>query len=311
MQQSALDIIAADTALASVSSDIARLTRLALRIAASPVARAQLPVGASRFGGAPDVPPHFAWPALRAAPLAFLAQLDLAEVAAALTNAALTNAAAALTNAAAPGNAAAASGTAPAHALPAAGSLLFFYDAQRQTYGADPADRDGWRVLYHAGDPRQLARVTPPPALPPAAQLPPCALTFAPELCLPPPEMVAALGLHWPDATIARYEQLLGTAETEAERRAPHHRLLGYPEQLQDELLAQAALVSRGLTDPEAPRAAAALAHAHDWQLLLQLDSDDAAGMRWGSAGMLDFLITQRALHTATFAGVWCVLQSE
>ena len=283
MQQSAFDRIKADPALAAVAHDLDRVARPALRLAAAPTDLAQLAPGATRFGGLPDVPASFVWPSWHDAPMAFLAQFDLAAVA-----------------------------QASAHTgLPATGALLFFYDAQAQTYGADPADRGGWLVFYAPGDPRQLARAAAPPGLAASAQLPACAVTWTPERSLPPPETAPVLGLRWPDATLARYEALLGEAETDAERRQPHHRLLGYPDQLQDELLTQAALVSHGITDPDAKGAAQVRAHARDWQLLLQLDSDEQAGMRWGSAGMLDFLIPQRALRASTFDATWCVLQSE
>lgn len=41
---------------------------------------AALPLGASRFGGLPDLPPDFAWPAADGRKLQFLAQLDLADL---------------------------------------------------------------------------------------------------------------------------------------------------------------------------------------------------------------------------------------
>jgi hypothetical protein len=66
------------------------------RIATNRVGLEDLKIGQSRFGGVPDLPPHTEWPTRDDRPLAFLAQINLTEIAAA--------------------------------ALPGTGWLLFFYD---------------------------------------------------------------------------------------------------------------------------------------------------------------------------------------
>ena len=48
---------------------------------------------------------------------------------------------------------------------------------------------------------------------------------------------------------------------------------------------------------------------ATDWELLLQLDSDDDADMMWGDAGALYFWIRKQDAETADFSKVWMVLQ--
>ncbi|MHC4402544.1 MAG: DUF1963 domain-containing protein [Planctomycetota bacterium] len=49
---------------------------------------------------------------------------------------------------------------------------------------------------------------------------------------------------------------------------------------------------------------------AADWQLLLQIDSDeDNAGMMWGDMGRLYFWIRRDDLKKQAFGNVWMVLQ--
>jgi hypothetical protein len=47
----------------------------------------------------------------------------------------------------------------------------------------------------------------------------------------------------------------------------------------------------------------------YDWILLLQLDSDDDAGMMWGDVGMLYFWIKREDLKKENFDNVWMILQ--
>jgi uncharacterized protein YwqG len=42
---------------------------------------------------------------------------------------------------------------------------------------------------------------------------------------------------------------------------------------------------------------------------LLQLDSDEEAGMMWGDRGMLYFWIPEEALAPRRFGEVWTILQ--
>ncbi|WTK84008.1 YwqG family protein [Kribbella sp. NBC_01510] len=88
------------------------------------VADAVLPVealAASRLGGAPDLPPAITWPRNDDEPLSFIAQVNLADVAAYDSEG----------------------------VLPRAGLLSFFYDAVTQdAWGFDPADHGSAAVIY-------------------------------------------------------------------------------------------------------------------------------------------------------------------
>ena len=46
-----------------------------------------------------------------------------------------------------------------------------------------------------------------------------------------------------------------------------------------------------------------------DWQLLLQIDSDDSLGTMWGDAGRIYFWIREQDLKNRDFAKVLLVLQ--
>ena len=73
----------------------------------------------------------------------------------------------------------------------------------------------------------------------------------------------------------------------------------------------QCQLVSHGITDETDPHAAELAKGAMDWLLLLQIDSDEHAGMRWGNAGMLYYWIKRDDLKAQHFDDTWLVLQSE
>jgi hypothetical protein len=90
--------------------------------------RGESPLGATRFGGAPDLPPGFAWPNHESIDARFVAQIDLDELAAIM----------------------------PDNPLPHSGLLSFFW-WQEDSYGVDP---EGCRVHHF---PKQgLRRATDP-----------------------------------------------------------------------------------------------------------------------------------------------------
>ena len=49
---------------------------------------------------------------------------------------------------------------------------------------------------------------------------------------------------------------------------------------------------------------------AADWRLLLQLDTDNDAGMMWGDTGVLYFWIREQDARAKDFSKVWVILQS-
>ena len=263
--------------------DIDRLARPSIRITAAEVDESLLYVGASKLGGVPDLPTGAAWPEWKGLPQSFIAQIRLDDVSQYDTE----------------------------KVLPQSGMLWFFYDAQQQTFGEDPADRGGWQVLYTDGDLNALHRASAPTALPAASQYHACLLSFASELTLSQQPRLEIPELDWSDDDQKKYESVLSSFSSQADRATPHHRMLGNPDTIQDDMRLECQLASNGVTDIDDPRAAALSKGAMDWLLLLQIDTDDNIGMRWGNTGMLYFWIKSADLQTQHFDASWLVLQSE
>ncbi|MEO8953504.1 MAG: YwqG family protein [Ktedonobacteraceae bacterium] len=271
------------TGISRLAKDIDRLARPSIRLSASPVAESTLQMGASKLGGTPDLPTGVSWPELKGLPQSFIAQLRLADVHPYDIN----------------------------HQLPQSGMLWFFYDAQQQTYGADPADRGGWRVFYVQSEQPSLQRAAAPATLPAESRFQPCALSFVSEITLSQQPKLEIPDCDWTEDEQKKYEDLLATFPSAADHAAIHHRLLGNPDTIQDDMHLQCQLVSHGVTDTDDPRAAELSKGALEWQLLLQVDSDEHAGMQWGNTGMLYYWIQAADLQAPRFDTTWLVLQSE
>lgn len=133
----------------------------------------ELPLGASKVGGAPDLPPDAAWPTTSAGqPLPFIAQIRLADVAS----------------------------LDPNGDLPHTGLLSFFYamnGPDRELRIED--DATAWRVIWTPEDDVSLIRMEAPQALRDAldSYFPACAVAFSLLLTLPGSESypVQQLGL--------------------------------------------------------------------------------------------------------------------
>jgi uncharacterized protein YwqG len=97
------------------------------------------------------------------------------------------------------------------------------------------------------------------------------------------------------------------------------HQLLGHPAAIQSGDLPmpqQCQFVSNGLYmggggGPvfDENRAEELEPGAADWILLLQLDSEQRAGMQWGDHGRLFFWIRRQDLERCDFSNVWMLLE--
>jgi uncharacterized protein YwqG len=258
------------------------LLQPALRLRATPTSEQEIAVGATKMGGVPDLPPNLQWPTYKGVPQSFIAQFRLSEL----------------------------QTFEIARQLPKQGMLWFFYDANQQTYGENPGDADGWRVRYHP-DEQQLKRATFPTQLPTKARFHTATLTLTPELTLAQQPQLELPELSWNDDDQAKYDPIFEQFSKEADAQTPRHQLFGYPYTLQDDMREQCQLLTNNITSADNPRANEVLKGAHDWQLLLQVDSDDDLNMHWGSAGMLYYWIKQTDLHAQRFDHSWLVLQSD
>ena len=195
--------------------------------------------------------------------------------------------------------------------LPEQGLLWFFYDARQETYGDQPEDRGGWSILFLEDEQAELQQMLPPPGLPAASRFQTCALRFVPELTCSLQPALDISHVLWNTDDQQRYDTLLSGLENTAGRAGPHHRLLGFPDTLQDDMRSQCQLVSHGVTDEDDPRYGELMKRALDWRLLLQVDSDPQAGMRWANNGILYYWMNQADHGAPQFDASWLVLQSE
>jgi uncharacterized protein YwqG len=261
------------------------LTRPAIHVTTRAVDQSAVAPGASALGGQPDLPRGVAWPAKQGAPLSFIAQIRLEE-------------------------------THPydaAHLLPVSGLLSFFYDAQQSTYGTDPADRDGFRVLYTPGSLAGQQRVPFPAALPATDRFTPCAVSYSSQMTLAQQPDLEIPSLAWTPDLQQRYDSAVASLPGGGQQPTPQDQLLGFPNTLQDDMRLQCQLASHGIAMQNAatdPRTQALAPGASNWLLLLQVDSDPHAGMRWGDGGMLYYWIERDALQRASFDNVWAALQT-
>lgn len=242
--------------------------------------------GASHLGGAPAMPVGASWPTWQGRSLSFIAQLNLADVA-------------------------------PHDArglLPPTGWLTFFYDAQEQPWGNNPADRGRAVVQYYPATETLATRPLPPDLTAEAySAFPAATLAFAPEMTLPNPwdEDLPLPEDAFTEDQRAAYGFLLLTQHGDGTSR-----LLGNSDNLQGPMRAQCALATQSASslanqsfDSEQATTLAQQA-AGEWELLLQLDShEEEAGMMWGDMGRLYFWVKRADLTRRDFSEVVQFLQ--
>jgi hypothetical protein len=283
-----------EAGLSRLTETVLPLARECILIGTTATDDDAIPVGSSKLGGSPDLPPGFTWPVWQNRPQAFIAQFRLSELPALEGEV----------------------------RLPRDGLLSFFYDSAQSTWGSSPADAGSWSVLYDAGDPAALQRTAPPEAPSPprswwqrlllpgapqgTAKYRPCALAFHRGLSLPSWETLDDWRpfIEMTDAERDAYcDLLVSLPELFAGAPIPGHRLLGYADPIQGEMEGEVAAVTADAYQGHDA------ADASEWQLLLQVDSDGPAGMMWGDAGMIYYWIHRRDLAAARFDATWLVLQ--
>ncbi len=270
----------------SLPGDVA--TRLLAEIRPA-VSLAHAPAGASvrsRLGGGPLLEPDDDWPEYLDDPLAFLAVLDLAELAALSSGI----------------------------GVPATGLLNFFFDAEQSVWGFDPSDRGAWRVIQ--ADP-SLARERETPAERVASRrigLTSARIPTFPGWEEPIVEWITAnrVPRHKDDGYIELEDELARLVGLDSTQ--PKHRVGGWPDLEQAPWQLECQLASHGIYvgNPAGyadPRRAILEPGAADWVMLAQFDSDDEIGWMWGDVGKLYFAIRRQDLAAGAFDQAWMVLQ--
>lgn len=258
-------------------------------------------IGASRFGGMPDVPADFVWPqfetdtfeddAVKPRPMSFLAQFNCGEL----------------------------SDCDEEGLLPKAGLLSFFYECSSMRWGFDPKDEGCARVFWF----ERLEVLHPavfPENLPEEYRFPAIGVRAASEKSWPCMEDVY-LGQDWPENAWERYGAAraeLGDPCSEAEENCS--KLLGWPNLIQNNICRDCELVTRGyyLGSPEGYEKipAEVIAYAEqtsreEWRLLFQLDTVQSGDfeLMFGDCGRIYFYIRREDLLARRFDRIWLTLQ--
>lgn len=276
-----------DAGLGASAGSIAQLARPCYRVVRTPAPEEQLSIGASKFGGSPDVLDGFEWPQVpnikAPEPMDFVGQIRLADLPAPLPE--------------------------PA---PREGLLSFFTRwnegrvfhfsegaALRRTQGPNdpvaPAP-GGFFGSLRAGlkrkrDPRHTYRTS--------------SLTFEPAISPPDGSSSMMEQLSLSEADSEAYFELCETLwEGRPAEDAVKHQLFGHASPVQNEMELECHFLRLG----EKPRwdlpRDRFISAANEWVLLLQVDSDDGKtgpGWMWGDLGMVYFWIHREDLAAGAF----------
>lgn len=170
--------------------------------------------------------------------------------------------------------------------LPTNGALYFFYDDVSKGWGFDPKDREGFKVIL-APDMEQRKPADPPhfeDDVPTYSEV-----LLRAETCfdLPPSEGIHFDGLSLSPEDRGIYEDNFLNLVEEFDREfeaIEEHKLRGWPDAIQNPMEEECALVTAGINCGELAGyktefAKEVRARENDWELLLQVASDDAVGM--------------------------------
>jgi len=194
--------------------------------------------------------------------------------------------------------------------IPREGRLLLFYDTDHRPGGDRAADTTGARLIHDFTPVGSLKRASPPAELLAHKQT----TGFRPQRCVLhagmwPPYFGSP---EWNACEIkAKAEKTVQAWWSEVTRDGHDHRFGGHPLQIQGDMQTECALVSKGL-DLSAWNSKAAerlKSDAANWLLLLQIASDDRAGMMWGDVGNLYVWIHRDALRARRFEEARVIVQ--
>ena len=270
--------------LSAYTTKIEAVVKDAIHIELRTAQEEEIPLGASRMGGLPDLPDGIAWFRHKKTklPLSFICQINFAETTA----------------------------YDQGHKLPDHGILYFFYDTSMDMpWGFDPNDGNGKALYYYEGDLSNLKRVDAP------EDLEECGSVFAPSIMrfehgIDFPDLESSAGEKLPlkeDDADKYYEILDGISE-------PDNKLLGHSNNIQGGMELDCELVTQKLYCGDSSgyregRARGLDKNTDRWNLLLQVDSNEDLGMMWGDAGRLYVWITDEDLEAKNFNASWVILQ--
>jgi len=186
--------------------------------------------------------------------------------------------------------------------------LSFFYEAwEQRAWGFHPKDRGAWAVMFTPPgvDLRRRVHRRNDGRWAPFGTV---VLEPSAEMTTPP----------WDGPAVTRVlvdqDQRFAYASVVESEPGVVHRLLGHPQPIQGDMQTECQLVSHGFycgdgSGYEHRDAQPLLPGAVDWQLLLQIDSQEDIGMAWGDAGRIYFWIHRDDLARRSWEKTWLILQ--
>ncbi|BAV04078.1 Uncharacterized protein YwqG [Filimonas lacunae] len=239
------------------------------------------PLGKSRIGGIPDLPPGMDWPRSDdGVSLSFVAQLNLAELKPFDTY----------------------------QLLPDSGYLFFFYDSEGDMGGYSPGERHLFRVLYHNSNTLDQSPVKDyPEDIIETGRYYPCRLSFSNHISMP---------YKWGKDFSFFNEAERDVYGSKVWQGGIINKTLGHADIFQGEMEPLCEIVTSAGFDGDfkkfnQPEYDGLDARAkEEWVLLLQVDSnEDTAGMQWYNIGRLYFWIKKQDLLNKNFDRCWCIAQ--
>jgi uncharacterized protein YwqG len=233
-----------EAGLSRISGAIPDFIKDSLILKAKGARDASIPIGRTKIGGAPDLTPDLEWPIWQGEPLAFIAQINLAE----LPDIEFLS------------------------VLPKSGTLYFFYSAEQLTSGYNPDEKDSWRVLWASNS--ECRRAKFPTTLTQRSRYKSCSVTLVHSITIPGYEALCLDDLNLSRNERDQYLDFWPKTHKTIGSGGRIHRLLGYPDEIQTEMQMECQLVSHGIyygnsTGRNDPRASVLKAGAKDWELSL------------------------------------------
>ena len=197
--------------------------------------------------------------------------------------------------------------------LPDRGTLYFFYECESMRWGFDPKDKGAARVFYI--DTADVIGLTPrdiPEDISEVYVIPEIALKFECGSSYPSFEEFEVYSDLETD--FKEYDKVLEKLGIDTEEDRECHKMLGYADVIQNEMLTEVERISRGLycgdaesykNTPKDVEADIAV-HAKEWVLLCQIstiENDDFEFM-FGDCGMIYFYIKKEDLASMNFENV-------
>ena len=176
--------------------------------------------------------------------------------------------------------------------LPTTGLLLFFYDVETMPSGLEVNDNELWKVIYFK---KSNTEADFPSNLIKEFKFDSVYLDVIKTEQLPSQQRGEVINLNLSLSQKEAYDDLCDRERGDQ----PDHQVSGFPDCIQDddmELICQQLTQNKNST-------------VNDWQLLLQLDTDETIKMIWGDCGTLYFWIRKQDAKKYAFDKVRLIFQ--